>query len=241
MFYSTLGEGPRDRSGSKRWEVRCVCGARRLWTNHQLKRNKSCGCKKSELATKQLTTHGLSGSKIYNVWNHMISRCNNERDKSWDRYGGRGIRVCARWTNSFAAFAEDMLPTYRDGLTIERKNNNKGYSKANCIWVPLGLQAKNRRTTQKVQTPWGLMIAVDCARKVGIGHSGLRKRIASWPKSRWFEPPRKRNMPSKSPAQKKTMAAIAHGWRPPKGSKVSKIPKKVAKEFNVAADKRKKK
>lgn len=191
MFFSILRESKRTKNGERRWTVRCVCGRRVDWTKRQLQRNKSCGCMQSELATKQLTTHGLSGSKIYNVWHHMLSRCNNERNKSWPRYGGRGIRVCARWTNSFQAFADDMLPTYRDGLTIERKNNNKGYSKGNCVWVPLEMQAKNRSTTQRMQTPWGPMIAADCARKIGIGHSGLRKRLETWPKERWFDPPRK--------------------------------------------------
>ena len=229
MFFSILHEGPRTKANDRRWVVRCVCGRRANWTRSQLRRNKSCGCKKSELATKQLTTHGMSGSKLYNVWSKMLSRCNNENDKSWERYGGRGIRVCARWVNSFQAFADDMLPTYREALTLERKKNNKGYSKSNCIWIPLGLQAKNRRTTQRIQTPWGVMIAADAARRVGIGHSGLRKRMASWPKERWFE------MPSKSAKQKRTMAAAAHD---PKFAKKMGIPVKVAKEFNKA-DKRK--
>lgn len=192
VMFTVLGEGKRDRWGKRRWQVRCKCGAKRLWSKAELSKNKSCGCMKSKLATKQLTTHGLSAHKIYNVWNHMLGRCNNENNKSWASYGGRGIRVCARWTNSFKAFADDMLPTYREGLTIERKNNNKGYNKANCMWVPLGAQAKNRRTTKRLQTPWGPMIAADCARQIGIGHSGLRKRLVTWPEARWFDPPLKR-------------------------------------------------
>ncbi len=214
---TVIGEGKRDNQGKRRLLVRCVCGAKKSWRKSQFERNISCGCMKRELCRVASTTHGLSGSKIFNVWNHMLGRCNNERNKSWPAYGGRGIRVCARWANSFEAFAEDMLPTYRDGLTIERKNNNKGYSKTNCIWVPLVLQAKNRRTTHRIHTPWGLMIAADAARKIGIGHSGLRKRIASWPKERWFEMPwTPKSGPSRhtkkatTPGKKKAWSATAN-------------------------------
>ncbi len=188
---TALREAGKDRWGKRIWLAQCACGNKRKLSARQLKRNVSCGCMKSDLARKAATTHGLSKTGIYNVWHHMLARCYNKKNKSWARYGKRGITVCQRW-HTFENFAADMLPTYKSGLTIERKNNNGNYILRNCIWVPLGTQAKNRRTTQRIQTPWGIMIAADCARKVGIGHSGLRKRIANWPKERWFEKSQRR-------------------------------------------------
>jgi hypothetical protein len=82
-------------------------------------------------------------SKTYMVWKAMRQRCNNPRHADYPYYGGRGITVCERW-NSFANFLADM-GEQSPGLTLDRQNNDNGYSPDNCRWVTRATQAANRR------------------------------------------------------------------------------------------------
>ena len=76
----------------------------------------------------------------------MKDRCYNKRRDSFKYYGGRGITVCAEWRNSFEAFYRDMGPRPAPHRTIERKNNDLGYFKGNCIWATKTDQSRNRRS-----------------------------------------------------------------------------------------------
>lgn len=84
-------------------------------------------------------------TKLMWVWSDMKRRCHKENHHAYANYGGRGITVCERWRESFAAFLEDMGPRPDPSLTIERVNNDEGYSPSNCVWATRLEQGLNKR------------------------------------------------------------------------------------------------
>ena len=121
---------------------KCFCGKEFKTRTSYVKNGntKSCGC----LNQLRKTKHNYSFHRLYNAWNAMKNRCNNPKDKDYPRYGGRGIKVCDEWLN-IENFINDMYPSYVEGLTLDRKDNNLGYSPDNCRWVSKSTQSQNTR------------------------------------------------------------------------------------------------
>lgn len=94
---------------------------------------------------KKLEQHGMKRTKIYVVWCNMKARCNNPNHTQYKDYGGRGIKVCDRWNNSFLEFFKDM-GELKEGFTLDRKDVNGGYSPENCRWATMLQQSRNKRT-----------------------------------------------------------------------------------------------
>lgn len=124
----------------------CSCGKTKLILLKSVKsgHTRSCGCLQIELSKSVNSTHGLKNHPLYKVHQGMLRRCLTESNISYKNYGGRGIKVSKRWL-SVQTFIEEMSPTYKSGLTLERINNDGDYSKRNCKWVTKLEQAQNTR------------------------------------------------------------------------------------------------
>lgn len=127
--------------------------------------------------------------KFYAVWNAMRQRCDNPNDKAYYNYGGRGIKVCKEWENVDNFYA-DMFPSYKHGLTLDRVDNDKGYSPANCKWSTRLEQQNNRRTNNYITYKGKTHTVSEWSRILGIKENTLWHRIMvfKWPLERAMNP-----------------------------------------------------
>lgn len=138
--------------GKRRWECVCECGVIKAVSADNLKSKQvmSCGCLFKELLSKRNTKHGLTGSPTYKSWSQAKERCTNKNNPNYNRYGGRGIEMCERWLNSFENFLADMGEKPTPKHSLDRIDNNKGYSPGNCRWATNHEQSNNRHTSRHV-------------------------------------------------------------------------------------------
>jgi hypothetical protein len=133
------------RPGDRSMPVRCECGSELAVSTGNLRsgNTQSCGCIKLERIASLKARHGLAGSRIYNIWCDMVARCTRPTHPRYVDYGGRGITVCERWLD-FVNFYTDMghRPA---GRSLDRRNNDCGYSPENCRWATASEQNSNRR------------------------------------------------------------------------------------------------
>ena len=124
------------------WKCRCECGAEVVIQGAHIRSGstKSCGClakdnlRRVQVFSKRGTTHGMSHTREYKSWDQMKQRCNNPKHHAWQWYGGKGVKICQRWLESFENFLSDMgmRPV---GCDLDRIDPDKGYSPDNCRWL----------------------------------------------------------------------------------------------------------
>lgn len=118
-------------------------------------------------------------TKFYRTWWSMKQRCNDSNYRGFYLYGGRGIKVSSEWS-SFKNFYNDMFSTYKNELTLDRIDNDKGYSKENCRWATPKEQANNRRSN-KLITSFGITLTLaQWAERTGIKYKTIWQRINAY-------------------------------------------------------------
>ena len=138
------------------WVCQCECGGLKEVRADSLKAGKiqSCGCLKREQDKINLdrATHAMSHKRLYEIWQGMKSRCYNPNDARYANYGGRGIMICQAWQNDFLAFYNWAIAHgYSDTLTIDRIDNDRGYSPENCRFASNKDQCRNRSTNINIR------------------------------------------------------------------------------------------
>ena len=165
-----IEECGRDARGEALWRCRCECGneVTVLGSNLRNEHTTSCGCYQRERTGEVHTTHGMCKTRIYSVWMDMLVRGGvhkgaSEKDKH--NYQDRGITVCDDWL-IFENFRDWAISHgYKEGLQIDRINNDEGYYPENCRWVTPKENTNNRRNTIRLED--GTSLAMFCS-KVGI-------------------------------------------------------------------------
>lgn len=127
--------------------------------------------------------HGLGGTPLHTIWRGMVGRCYLTTSKAYKNYGGRGIDICKEWKNDFRIFNKWALDNgYELGLTIERKNNDKGYCPINCCWIPRKEQNLNKRNSFKITYKNETNNLMEWSRKTGLSSRAIKYRIENgWP------------------------------------------------------------
>lgn len=180
----------KTRSGTHKlggaiFECTCDCGnvvqvrAQSLRQCH----TKSCGClnsdQKRDICIERNTSHGQTGTKTYETWVNMLSRCFNKNSLSYKKYGARGTTVCKRWLK-FENFFSDMgkRPI---GYTLDRINTRGNYEPTNCRWATMKQQQNNRNNNVRLTLNGDTFTIQEWARRTGISRETISKRIrAGW-------------------------------------------------------------
>ena len=176
---TVVSRADNDKWGGARWLCRCECANFTVVAGKDLRRGKtaSCGCLRKERAK-----HRKTNTRLYKTWGSMKTRCLNSRNKAFPNYGGRGITVCDEWLDKedgFQNFYNWAIENgYRDDLSIDRIDNDKGYCPDNCRWSSPQTQSENRRCVKAI-----LIDGIEypsiaaAARALNIADSTLHHRI----------------------------------------------------------------
>lgn len=177
------------RSFRRVFRCRCDCGntVDRREDHLVSGATQSCGCLMREFASQSMRTHGEGSrskrSDELNIYNGMKARCLNPKHKNWDRYGGRGISICARWLENYENFLADMGRRPSDKHSLERDEVNGNYEPNNCRWATAVEQQRNKTSTvldpeiaARIRSLAASgMSKIDISRSLGVHYSSVKQ------------------------------------------------------------------
>jgi hypothetical protein len=162
------------------YKCQCLCGRVQEKSKSSLRTNPNTQCRvcASIAAAQKRCAEKAAQPPEYHVWRNMMERCNNTQHQAYSNYGGRGITVCKRW-HSFDKFYSDMgeRPPER---SLERINNDRGYSPANCKWATSTEQQRNRRSARYLTANGKTQLMVDWARELGVSSTVIWLRLEKY-------------------------------------------------------------
>lgn len=174
----------KDKGRNTLWECLCDCGNKTITSGSRIRRGmtKSCGCISHSLTAKANTKHGMakrSGKRprLYEVWCCMKDRCLNPNFKQYKDYGGRGITVCDEWMEFVPFMNWALANDYNDGLQIDRRDNDKGYSPENCRFVTRSQNQRNMRRNRYLTIKGETKLIAEWCEQTGLDRRTITTRI----------------------------------------------------------------
>lgn len=168
----------KDRNRHLMWECICDCGAIKIVAGTSLVEGytMSCGCYYKEVAGKMNFIHGKCSTKIYGVYKGMLYRCYGNEKRYEKHYKGKRF-VCERWLQSFQNFYEDMFPTYKEGLQLDRIDNDGDYGPSNCRWVSSKDNSNNKSNNKRYTIGTESRGIVEWERITGTDRNTIASRL----------------------------------------------------------------
>lgn len=194
-YLSVVGREGTTRDRKATWRCVCDCGSEVVVTGRNLRsgRTKSCGCSRqhvrkgsfvavgeprkiSDRKVSDCAPHGKSKTRTHNIWQRIRQACYNPKNPKYPRYGGRGIKVCDRWLESFENFLSDMGEC-PDGLTLDREDVNGDYTPENCRWATPKQQSNNRNYNKLYTYREEALTLAEWAERFDVPYHRLYQRV----------------------------------------------------------------
>lgn len=166
-----------NKNPGAKWETLCDCGNKKVARTASMRNGDttSCGCRLYE-TQQDRKTHGMSETPEYKAWANMKNRCQSKNHRQYSEYGGRGIKVCARW-QTFETFLADMGKR-PNGTTLDRHPDNDGnYEPSNCRWATRKQQQRNRRVCVQITLRGKTQCLTEWAEESGVHRRTVRARL----------------------------------------------------------------
>ncbi len=194
--WTVAGIGQRRNGNTKYWLCTCKCGVQKEVRSDILINgtSTSCGCFQSEDLSVRQTKSDLSRTSEYRTWWHMMERCHNPEDPSYENYGARGIAVCDRWRLSVNDFVNDVGKKPSPNHSIDRIDNNGNYEPGNTRWADAVTQVRNRRVTVNLTLGGETKSMAEWSEITGIPYYSLKtRRQLGWTDEEILTKPKMKN------------------------------------------------
>ena len=170
-----LKSSARTNSGRLQFECLCDCGNTTIAESSNIERGRtsSCGCYR----TQSRYRHNMVNSSEYQSWCALRVRCYNKKSDHYKDYGGRGIKVCDSWLESFNNFFDDMGYKPNRRYSIDRINNDGDYTPSNCRWAKKKIQARNKRNNHILSYNGESHPITEWEEKLGFKQGTVKSRI----------------------------------------------------------------